>query len=431
MIWSGRLAFDMGYISAYTCVALTIERWCAVVKPTTYLSVKSKTAVYTVIFVWFWGFAVNLGVAFRVEYNEAEKRCAWTSIPGVNEEVTWISLTVQSFIPYTTMVVLYIHIYCTLKKLPRLNSNRDVQLRRVTVVAWLACSALILGWMPGRVTFTLTKYGYLDPDGVVHFTCVMITFLNSCFNPFLYGIYSPVFRAEYKEVFHYFFRKTADVISRGLSSVKPARDDGQVNSQAGKPGSDKNNVPTYNRDINQGFSQNKELTQPRLEQRCSAAVSPDNRQDFSVPLALKKVSDNEKGKSSTMKPEKDHPFSQSQEPEPRLEQSNSQSVGPESSKDLSITLNTSSDIDKSNPVSVKAEDNEGFSHNLEPEPCLEKGNSHSVEPESSQDLSINLKTASSDVDKSNPVSVKRENEEEKTANRTGEKTQNEHQNTHF
>ena len=28
----------------------------------------------------------------------------------------------------------------------------------------------------------------------------MITFLNSCVNPFLYGIYSPAFRAEYKEV---------------------------------------------------------------------------------------------------------------------------------------------------------------------------------------------------------------------------------------
>ena len=233
IIWSGRLAFDMGYISVYTCVALTIERWFAVVKPTTYCSAKTRHAVYAVVLVWFIGPAVNCSTYFRIKYDVPEKQCTWTKSPFANEELPWIALTVQSIIPYTAMVVLYGHIYYTLKRLPRLTSNRDIQLRRITVVALLACSALIVGWVPGRVTFMLTKFGHLDANGSIHFTCVMITFLNSCVNPFLYGIYSPAFRAEYKEVFRYYYRKTVNVFQQHsqhekaeqvqvANSVKPA-----------------------------------------------------------------------------------------------------------------------------------------------------------------------------------------------------------------
>ena len=226
-IWSGRLAFDMGYISVYTCVALTIERWFAVVRPTTYRSAQTKHAVHAVILVWFIGPAVNYSTYFRIKYIVEEKRCAWTSIPFAHEEMPWVSLAIQSIIPYTTMVVLYGHIYYTLKKLPRLTSSRDIQLRRITVVALVACSALIVGWVPGRVTFMLTKFGHLDPNGSIHFTCVMITFLNSCVNPFLYAIYSPAFREEYKEVFRYYYRKTVNVFQH--STVKPTVGAGQDN----------------------------------------------------------------------------------------------------------------------------------------------------------------------------------------------------------
>jgi hypothetical protein len=222
----------MGYISVYTCVALTIERWFAVVKPNKYLSAKTRHAVYAVILVWFCGPAANCTTYFRIKYNVEEKKCVWRTIPFAEEELPWIALAVQSIIPYTTMVVLYSHIYYTLKKLPRLTSNRDIQLRRITVVALLACSALILGWVPGRVTFMLTKFGHLDPNGSIHFTCVMITFLNSCVNPFLYGIYSPAFRAEYKKVFHYYHRKTVTVFRH--SHVKPTPDQVQGNSLSEK-----------------------------------------------------------------------------------------------------------------------------------------------------------------------------------------------------
>ena len=204
-IWVAWVAFDLGYISIYTCLALTIERWLAVARPATYNSVKPKHATYAVIFVWFWGPAVNATTLFRARYIAEEGRCAWKKLPVANKELPWMDFTLQTLAPFTAMVVLYCHIYYTMKKLPRLSCNRDVQLKRITVVALLACSALIIGWLPGRITFMLTKFGHLDANGEINITCVMITFLNSCVNPFLYGIYSPVFRNEYKQLFRKLF----------------------------------------------------------------------------------------------------------------------------------------------------------------------------------------------------------------------------------
>ena len=204
MVWSGQNAFHMGYISIFTCVLFTIERWIAVVKPKTYRSLKPKHAVVAVIFVWFWGIAVNSTPFFRIKYDPDKNLCRWTPLPFATRVMPWISLTVQSIIPYTTMVVLYTHIYIRMKNLPQISSNRtrDTQLKKVTVVALSACSALIIGWLPGRITFMLSKYGYVHPNSILHTSFVMTTFCNSCVNPALYGMCSSKFRAEYKIVFN-------------------------------------------------------------------------------------------------------------------------------------------------------------------------------------------------------------------------------------
>ena len=201
IIWTAQFAFQMGYISIFTCVSLTIERWVAVVKPNAHRSFKSKHAVATVLIVWFLGIIVNSSTYFRVEYSADKNLCEWTSYSFATKEIPWIDFTVQSAIPYTIMIVLYTHIHFRIKNLPQISSNRDCQLKKITTVALLACSALILGWLPGRITFLLSKFGYFDANSVLHNTFLLLTFSNSCVNPWLYGIYNPTFRTEYKTCF--------------------------------------------------------------------------------------------------------------------------------------------------------------------------------------------------------------------------------------
>ena len=224
-IWSGTFFFILGYISIFTCVSLTIERWIAVVKPNTYRSVKPKHGIVAVILAWICGIAVSASTFFRLKYDPDKNTCRWMPLPFAATEAPWIDLTVQSIIPFTTMVVLYTHIYFRMKNLPQISSNSNSQLRKVTVVAVLACSALIIGWLPGQITFMLSKFGYLHPNGIIHTSCVMITFCNSCVNPALYGMCSPRFRAEYKVVFNKAFGLCA---SSNSSAVLPAHESTDV-----------------------------------------------------------------------------------------------------------------------------------------------------------------------------------------------------------
>lgn len=200
-IWSAWVVFCLGYISIYTCLVLTIERWLAVVKPFVYLTIRTKHTILAVALVWVLGPAVNTTTLFRIKYSVSKQQCMWTTLAEGNDELPWMDFSLQSIIPFITMVFLYSHIYYRMKHLPKISSHRAIQLKKITIVALAASSALIIGWLPGRVTFMLTKFGILDANGIINVSCVMITFLNSCVNPFLYGIYSSQFRREYNAIF--------------------------------------------------------------------------------------------------------------------------------------------------------------------------------------------------------------------------------------
>lgn len=64
-IWNACILFGLGYVSIYTCLVLTIERWLAIVKPNTYRKTKPRHAVIVVGCVWFWGLLIQATTLFR------------------------------------------------------------------------------------------------------------------------------------------------------------------------------------------------------------------------------------------------------------------------------------------------------------------------------------------------------------------------------
>lgn len=192
------MPFTLGYISVYTCLTLAVERWLAVTKPQTYRLLKFRHAILALFFVWLMGAAVNITTVFRFKYDAASKTCKYIQIPDAELILVWIDFTLQTLFPMSAMVVLYCHMYYTLQRLPHLSSNHDQHLKKVTRVALAACSALIIGWLPGRITFMLTKFGAMNVRDKTHIACVIFTFLNSCVNPFIYASCSAQFRQEYK-----------------------------------------------------------------------------------------------------------------------------------------------------------------------------------------------------------------------------------------
>ena len=219
-IWSGWILFTFGYISIYTCLALTIERWLAVIKPHIYCAVKPVHAIKAVALVWVVGITTNISTIFRVKYHKVKQECSWTPLNIGNKELPWLDFTLQSIIPFSTMVVLYSHIIYSLRRRPFQDVGRGHPLRKITLVAVVACSALIVGWLPSRVSFMLSKFDYINPSGLLHFCLVMLAFSNSCVNPFLYGLHTSEFWGGYKAIFYDF------VVScnGGSTSVKVNQD---------------------------------------------------------------------------------------------------------------------------------------------------------------------------------------------------------------
>ena len=201
VIWTSWIPFSFGYVSIYTCLALTIERWLSVVKPKLYLAMKTHHAVKGCVFVWVWGFAVNLMVLFRSEFDKTKQSCTWKPLGVANDKLPWLDFTLQTILPFLSMIVLYCHILYLLRKLRNTNAARDLHLKKITILAFAACSALVVGWLPSRVTFLMSKLGVFDSGGLLHFCLITLVFSNSCVNPFIYAISNSQFRMEYREVF--------------------------------------------------------------------------------------------------------------------------------------------------------------------------------------------------------------------------------------
>ena len=204
IIWPSVIPFCLGFISIYTAVALTVERWLAVVKPLVYRSIKPHLAVKAVVFVWIWGSLINLATVFRVKFDEVKQRCTWTSLNIANDELTWLDFTLQSVIPFLAIILLYCHILHAMRKLTYTSGTRHESIKKVTTVALVASSAMIIGWLPSRITFMMSKVGIVDANGLLHHCLTMLAFSNICVNPFLYGIYSSQFRREYKVILRKF-----------------------------------------------------------------------------------------------------------------------------------------------------------------------------------------------------------------------------------
>ncbi|XP_028410130.1 somatostatin receptor type 4-like [Dendronephthya gigantea] len=203
-IWSAWVLFTLGYISIYTCTALTFERWLAVTKPQTYRAVRPGQAIKAVVFVWLWGIIINITTLFRAKFIPEKQSCSWTSLSVANEVFPWIDFTLQSIVPFVSMVLLYLHILHTMKRLPVMSAEHN-PIKKVTKVALAASTTIIIGWIPSRVSFMLSKYGIVDPNSLLHYCLIMLSIANSCWNPALYGIYSSQFRTEYAKLYRRLF----------------------------------------------------------------------------------------------------------------------------------------------------------------------------------------------------------------------------------
>ncbi|XP_071798785.1 melanopsin-like [Asterias amurensis] len=204
--------------STYNLVAITLERYLAIVYPFKYQRFAThRTVTLSVLCVWICGVVLNLFKLFFYYYENLECKLK----PLKHPEIFVHSVNaILYFIPLTVMLVVYVHITLVLKKgAARLGPAPAVQpsgggggadqreslmtARRNTFKTLLIVFIVFtVCWTPNIVIYSIFFLGgAVDLTSAVYLISVAMVAANGCVNPFIYAIKYKQFRKALKTLF--------------------------------------------------------------------------------------------------------------------------------------------------------------------------------------------------------------------------------------
>ena len=205
--WSSTVA------SVYFLVAVTFERYLAIVYPLKYLTYFTTYRLsFMAVFIWVWSFIEEIYLALFTRYDMQIASCVY-GIPHrfVRTFVPIFTFLVTFLIPLIALLYMYTHIIVTLKRSSdaHLNGNRKTSAlvfvlarRKVVKILLVVFIAFVIFWTPAQVTFLVHHFGidFNDESGILMKTLVYILpTANSVINPIIYCL---IYRQFRKGIFY-------------------------------------------------------------------------------------------------------------------------------------------------------------------------------------------------------------------------------------
>lgn len=231
MVWSQYFPFALAITSVYTCLMLTIDRWFAVVKPLTYITLthSRKATSIMVIIPWIAGFLFEIGAPLSAKTEEnidGSYKCTWKVIESSagKTSVAIFSFLGMIFIPAVLITVAYIQIVVrfkasssrvlpgfpapeTIHRSQRQKSAGFAALKRLTRMAFWASAIVIVCWLPDQVFYACFQLNIVQFGTITHYAVMILAFANSCLNPVLYSFSNKQYRREFKIILCFLFEK--------------------------------------------------------------------------------------------------------------------------------------------------------------------------------------------------------------------------------
>ncbi|XP_058986386.1 prolactin-releasing peptide receptor-like [Musca domestica] len=234
-------------VSVFTLTAIAIDRHRAILNPLRARPTKfaSKFIIAT---IWLASvtFATPCAIAFRVElqherrkdtinntiYNVTTPFCNNVNLSDSQLQTYRYSLVfVQYLVPFCVISFVYIQMAIRLwgTRAPgNAQDSRDITLMRnkKKVIKMLIIVVIVFGvcWLPLQLYnilyVTIPEVNEYQFIGIVWFCCDWLAMSNSCYNPFIYGIYNEKFKREFNKRFQTFFchfHTTGDIHERTMS----------------------------------------------------------------------------------------------------------------------------------------------------------------------------------------------------------------------
>uniref|UniRef100_A0A0A1WYF4 Tachykinin-like peptides receptor 99D n=1 Tax=Zeugodacus cucurbitae TaxID=28588 RepID=A0A0A1WYF4_ZEUCU len=220
-------------VSVFTLTAIAIDRHRAIINP---LRARPTKWVSKLILIGIWLaaflFATPCAIAFRVEleheryrengiiYNVTRPFCMNKNLSEEQLQTYRYTLVfMQYFVPFCVISFVYIKMAVKLwgTRAPgNAQDTRDITLLRnkKKVIKMLIIVVVVFGlcWLPLQlynilyVTFPeINEYHFIS---IIWFCCDWLAMSNSCYNPFIYGIYNEKFKREFNKRFATCFCKT-------------------------------------------------------------------------------------------------------------------------------------------------------------------------------------------------------------------------------
>ena len=207
-IWSHGFLFQLVVFSAYICLALTTERWYAVINPARYKETfnRKRTLIY-IVAAWVWSLILIGSTFFEVGYvpsNPPNRRCKWPlfwSKQPTRAIVGVVQVLLKMAFPSVAMFALYAHMMYKTSRSTVASAESKAKMRgKMTRMVGAACLTLIVCLAPSQTNYALAMAGKTKLDTKLHRGLSLLAFISSCVNPFIYGLSNKNYRLGFRKL---------------------------------------------------------------------------------------------------------------------------------------------------------------------------------------------------------------------------------------
>ena len=206
---SHTVPFWLAGVSIYLLVAISFERYEAVKDPLAAYTRSgfTKRTRFFISGAWLIGFVIQLPTVIGIKYDNTDAKvgnCVYILSKNTRKIIYPFTFFAQFVIPALIFIVNFIRIYKCMSMIGsnlRSHFSGDVpkkilqRKRRTVKVIFTASLAFFICWTPNNTMYFLFQYfNKVAWNSDLYQIGVVLGFLNSCINPFLYAFQSADFR---------------------------------------------------------------------------------------------------------------------------------------------------------------------------------------------------------------------------------------------
>ncbi|XP_026527792.1 galanin receptor type 1-like [Notechis scutatus] len=212
--WVHYLVMATMLVSIFTLVAMSVDRYIAVVHAKRSLCIRSKrNATLGVAVIWFLSLLFAIPVAEHQELLNGHQQAPnssfcwelWPGNPGAKQMYKVTIFVVGYLLPLVLITCCYTKVlYHLHKKVKNISRKSDRSKRKTAQTVLLVVAVFLISWLPHHIITMWAEFGQFPLNNASFIFRIIshcLAYGNSCINPIIYAFLSENFRNACRQVF--------------------------------------------------------------------------------------------------------------------------------------------------------------------------------------------------------------------------------------